>query len=99
MAHPEDKAEDARLQRDACDNMAHHRPQVRFDYKNHNDKTATRNVVVDSVEYIVEPGFGYSPGWFLSGFDVDKMARRSFALDSIILPSDAKMKVWKLLQL
>lgn len=59
---------------------------VKFTYKNHRGEIALRTIVPDSLEYLSEgnPDFGYPPGWFLSGHDLDKNARRSFYLDNII---------------
>jgi len=37
----------------------------------------------------MNPGFDYEPGWFLSGFDTHKQARRSFALTNIMRPLGA----------
>lgn len=55
-----------------------------FEYKNYRGEIATRTVHVYCLEYRQTPGFGYEPGWFLSGFDVDRQAMRSFALENII---------------
>lgn len=61
--------------------------QIKFTYKNHRGEIALRTIVPDSLEYLTEgnPDFGYPPGWFLSGHDLDKNARRSFALVNIVL--------------
>lgn len=56
---------------------------ITFHYKNHRGEVAERHVEVDSLEFVTNPGFGYQPGWFLSGHDLDKGARRSFALSHI----------------
>lgn len=56
---------------------------ITFYYKNHRGEVAERRVEVDSLEFVTNPGFGYQPGWFLSGHDLDKDARRSFALSHI----------------
>lgn len=58
---------------------------MKFQYLNHNGNLAERNVDIDSLEFHHNPGYGYQPGWFISGFDHDKAARRSFALVRIIL--------------
>lgn len=58
---------------------------MKFQYLNHNGKLAERNVDIDSLEFHRNPGYGYQPGWFISGFDHDKAARRSFALSRIVL--------------
>jgi predicted DNA-binding transcriptional regulator YafY len=63
-------------------------PTIQFLYLNHAGKLSGRTVTVDSVEFHRNPGFGYQPGWFISGFDHDKAARRSFALSRIQLPEE-----------
>lgn len=63
---------------------------ISFEYKNHRGEVAIRKVVPDALEYIKSPGFDYASGWFLSGFDVDKGARRSFALENITIPDQEK---------
>lgn len=72
------------------------RPTIRFFYRNHRGELAERTVTVDSVEYVREPGYGYPPGWFVSGHCHDKGARRSFAFSSIQQPEKAKF--FKLIQ-
>lgn len=54
-----------------------------FMYRNHRDELRRRTVIVDSVEWVINPGYNYKPGWFISGHCIDKRARRSFALDHI----------------
>lgn len=56
---------------------------IKFTYKNHRDVVAERTVDVEHLHFIKEPGFGYEPGWFISGFCHDKQARRSFSLANI----------------
>lgn len=62
---------------------------VCFAYKNHRGEVNNRTVDVDSIEFITtvhaDDDYGYQPGWFLSGWDHTKQARRSFALCNIIL--------------
>lgn len=60
--------------------------KIEFDYLNHNGHTSTRHIEVDSVEFHHRPGWGYQPGWFVSGWDFDKHSRRSFSLSRIIIP-------------
>ena len=55
-----------------------------FAYKNHRGEISERRVHIHCLEYIMNPGFDYEPGWFLSGFDEHKQARRSFALTNIV---------------
>jgi len=71
------------------------RPQVKFWYLNHNGKRAQRTVLVDSLEFLVAPGFGYQPGWFLSGWDCDKKARRSFALSRVEESGEPDLELMK----
>lgn len=54
-----------------------------FNYKNHRGEIALRTVEVQSLDFLYNPGFGYQPGWFLSGICQDKGERRSFALSHI----------------
>lgn len=63
---------------------------IEFKYLNHAGKVADRKVDVDALEFFFEPMWGYQPGWFISGLDQDKMARRSFALNRIIFPEADK---------
>lgn len=63
--------------------------QISFTYLNHNGKRSERTIEVDSLEFHRNPGFGYQPGWFISGLDRDKNARRSFALARIELPPES----------
>ncbi len=64
---------------------------ILFKYKNHRGEISVRNLEVDAVEFLPAPGFGYQPGWFISGLDLDKSARRSFALSHIIFPEGSKI--------
>lgn len=59
---------------------------IQFRYMNHQGEVEDRSVDVDSVEFHYNPGFGHQPGWFISGYDNVKNARRSFALSHIVLP-------------
>ncbi len=59
---------------------------ITFTYTNHRGEVAERNVVFESLDYITQPGYAYPPGWFLTGLDLDRNARRSFALQNIIIP-------------
>lgn len=64
--------------------------QIQFLYQNHRGEIKLRTVIPDSIEYITKPDptYQYQGGWFLSGLDVDKNARRSFKLDRIVLRED-----------
>lgn len=72
---------------------------VTFDYINWKCEIKTRTVDVESVEFLFNPGFGYDAGWFLTGFDHEKQARRSFLLNNIIITADGSQKPFKLLEL
>jgi hypothetical protein len=74
-------------------------PIIEFIYRNYKGRTSLRRVRVDSIEWISHPGFDYQPGWFLSGIDLEKDARRSFALSSITLTAAGSRGVYKLLEL
>lgn len=56
---------------------------LRFSYTNHRGETAIRRITPKMLEFQREPGYGYEPGWFLTGFDLDKHAMRSFSLSNI----------------
>jgi predicted DNA-binding transcriptional regulator YafY len=58
---------------------------VKFTYLNHHGKKEVRTIDPESLEFIKNPGFGYQPGWFLSGRCHEKNARRSFSLNRIIM--------------
>ncbi|RWB40431.1 MAG: hypothetical protein EOQ44_25140 [Mesorhizobium sp.] len=73
---------------------------IEFMYLNHRGETAKRRIEVDSIEFHRNPGFGYQPGWFVSGFDLDRNNRRSFALSRIVLPEhDTNNVVFRLMTL
>lgn len=54
-----------------------------FRYLNHRGELTERHIRVDALEFLFRPGYGYQPGWFLSGHDLDKDARRSFSLNRV----------------
>ena len=64
--------------------------KVLFKYKNHRGELGIRSLDIECVEFLPDPGYGYQPGWFISGLDTDKNARRSFALSHIIFPEGSK---------
>lgn len=64
--------------------------KIYFTYRNHRGEIERRTVTPTEIEFIANPGFDYQSGWFLSGWDHDKQARRSFALSHIIVPEDSK---------
>jgi hypothetical protein len=68
-------------------------PYVSFNYMNHRGEIARRHVIIDAIEYITDPGYGYADGWFLSGICQTKGERRSFAFANIIQPAGSKSKV------
>lgn len=53
----------------------------KFTYLNHRGRKALRTVTPLALEYLMEPGYGYSPGYFLRALDHEKNAQRSFAVD------------------
>lgn len=67
--------------------MKKHHALVKFDYRNHRGELAQRTVAVGALEYINKPGYDYKSGWFLSGYCLDRKARRSFALANIVMPA------------
>ena len=69
---------------------------VKFKYLNHRGEVRERTVTPDSIEFVRDPGFDYQPGWFLSGYDHDKQARRSFALNRIIVELKKKIPLFTL---
>lgn len=54
---------------------------VTFEYTNHRGETKLRNVAIDRINWLDEPGFGYTAGWFATGTDLDRGVVRSFKLD------------------
>ena len=58
-------------------------PIVEFEYTNHKGNTSIRRVDIQWLTYQKKPGFGYKPGWFIDGVDIDKKLYRSFALSNI----------------
>ncbi|MER9436662.1 WYL domain-containing protein [Mesorhizobium sp. M0618] len=74
--------------------------KITFIYLNHRGESSDRTIEVDSVEFHRNPAFGYQPGWFISGWDDSRAARRSFALSRIFIPEDdANNKVFRLVGL
>lgn len=60
---------------------------MKFEYTNYKGETEERDVDVTSIDYISNPGFGYEPGWFLTGRDRERNgAVRSFRLDQRMAP-------------
>lgn len=45
---------------------------ITFEYTNWEGKVSTRHVEVDRLVWLDDPGFGYEPGVFLIGRDMDK---------------------------
>lgn len=58
---------------------------VEFNYLNHRGELKRRRVLPLSLDFQKNPGYGYQPGWFLTGWCQDKKATRSFALSRIQL--------------
>ena len=68
-----------------------------FRYKSHRGEISERRVIPDALEFILDPGYDYQTGWFLSGHDLDKNARRSFALCNIQIKTSGLMfKIFRL---
>lgn len=61
---------------------------IMFGYLNHRGETSIRQVYIEDLSFEANPGYNYQPGWFLSGYDLDKKARRSFALARMIPPTE-----------
>lgn len=74
------------------------KPKITFTYRNHRGEIEKRSLAVDSIEWINDPGYNYQPGWFVSGLDLDRRARRSFALANMILPPADERKFYKLME-
>jgi len=55
--------------------------EVTFEYTNHEGVTSVRTVMIDRISWWDEPDFGYAPGWFATGFCLDRQAIRSFKMD------------------
>jgi predicted DNA-binding transcriptional regulator YafY len=68
---------------------------VTFVYKNHRGDIRERVIIPDAIEFISVSNFGYQPGWYLSGYCMDKCARRSFNLAHIIFPENKTQYVHK----
>lgn len=67
-----------------------------FTYRNYKGVEAKRRIGgIITLEFLTSVGFGYQPGWFLSGTDLDKEAagadfpRRSFALSHIVFDPES----------
>lgn len=63
---------------------------LKFQYKNHRGEITMRTVRFKALQFLIRPGYNYQPGWFLHGYDMDKLADRSFALCNIILPQESR---------
>lgn len=77
--------------------MDQSKPVALFKYRNHRGILSERAVVVDSVEFIRQPGFGYQSGWFVSGLCLTKNERRSFALTNIVMDPENVPPFFKLI--
>lgn len=60
---------------------------VTFTYKNHRAEISERTIEVQSLDWEINPPYGYQPGWFLRGICQNRKASRSFALTHIVLNS------------
>lgn len=65
---------------------------ITFTYLNHRGARSVRTVDFESLDFIREPGFGYQSGWFISGYDHERTARRSFALTHILFEPAVPLK-------
>lgn len=63
---------------------------VIFTYRNHKGAERLRRVQIQSLDFFSNPGYGYQPGWHLTGLDLDKNEVRSFALSHIVFEPDTK---------
>lgn len=55
--------------------------KLRFTYTNWKGRRdENRRCILESISYGVAPGYHEDPQWFLNGLDLDKKARRSYAL-------------------
>lgn len=66
---------------------------VSFAYNNHRGVTEARTIDVYSLDFLTKPGFGYQPGWFLTGRCHARNATRSFALSHIVLTPEESAPV------
>ena len=71
--------------------------KISFEYMNYKGERSEREVEFESIEFIHSPGFGYQPGWFVSG--ITEKGRRSFALSHIILPENSARSIEVLFRL
>lgn len=51
-----------------------------FEYTNHRGDVGNRTVMVDRIVWMDDPGYGYEPGWFVIGVDLDRKEQRQFRL-------------------
>lgn len=72
---------------------------ITFKYINHKGRISDRTVVVEHLHFLPDPGFGYQPGWFVTGIDVDKEEYRSFALTHIVMERDTPQQIFELMRL
>src|SRR6218665_1379184 len=59
---------------------------MKFIYTNYKGETEERDVDVTSIDFLPPPGVGYDPGWFLTGIDKARNAKRSFRIDARMVP-------------
>lgn len=69
---------------------------ISFDYINHRGELRRRHVRPVSIRFNADPGYGYAPGWFLTGFDIQKEEIRDFALLNIVPGTDENKKIFDL---
>lgn len=65
---------------------------LKFKYRNHREEIADRVIIPDSLHFDPQyhEDYNHHPGWFISGMDMNKHARRSFAMTNIIVPEGQK---------
>lgn len=71
------------IRRLAGDFPGPHCPVLTFPYRNHRNEVEKRIVSAERLEFLPNPGYGYPPGWFITGRDNARDATRSFSLDRI----------------
>lgn len=66
---------------------------MHFTYTNHRGETRQRKVIFYSILYHTKPmpEYGYEPGLFLHGLDLEKDAYRTFDMSKILPPDGAQV--------
>lgn len=58
-------------------------PAAKFYYTNHRGERRRREAILQTFEWLADPGYGYPAGWFWTGLDVEKGLTRSFAVTNM----------------